>query len=37
MPWLRFFLSVWAGKTVKDILIAAMGVASLGLIERLFD
>ena len=37
MPWLRFFLSVWAGKTVKDILIAATGVASLGLIERLFD
>jgi hypothetical protein len=37
MPWWRFFLSVWAGKTVKDILIAATGVASLGLIERLFD
>ena len=37
MPMWRFFFSVWAGKTVKDILIAATGVASLGLIERLFD
>ena len=37
MSWGRFFLSVWLGKTVKDILIAATGVASLGLIDRLFD
>jgi membrane protein DedA with SNARE-associated domain len=37
MPWWRFFLAVWAGKTIKDILIAATGLASLGLIEHLFD
>ena len=37
MPLWRFFLSVWAGKTLKDILIAATGVASLGLVERIFE
>ncbi len=37
MPLWRFFLSVWAGKTLKDILIAATGVASLGLLERIFE
>jgi membrane protein YqaA with SNARE-associated domain len=37
MPLWRFFLSVWAGKTLKDILIAVTGVASLGLIGGVFD
>lgn len=37
MPLWRFFISVWAGKTIKDVLVAATGVASLGVIEHLFD
>jgi membrane protein YqaA with SNARE-associated domain len=37
MPVWKFFLSVWGGKTLKDVLIAATGVASLGIIERLFE
>lgn len=37
MPVWRFFTAVWTGKTVKNILIAATGVASLNMVEHLFD
>jgi membrane protein DedA with SNARE-associated domain len=37
MPAWKFFLSVWAGKTVKDILVAATGLAGLGLIQHIFE
>ena len=37
MPAWKFFLSVWAGKTVKDIVVAATGLAGLGLIQHIFE
>ena len=37
MPIWRFFFAVWVGKTAKNMLIAATGVASLNLVEHLFD
>jgi membrane protein DedA with SNARE-associated domain len=37
MPLWKFFVSVWLGKTLKDIVIAATGVASLSVIQRIFE
>jgi membrane protein YqaA with SNARE-associated domain len=37
MPLWKFFVSVWLGKTLKDIVIAATGVASLTVIQHIFE
>jgi membrane protein DedA with SNARE-associated domain len=37
MPIWKFFVSVWLGKTIKDIVLAATGVAGLTLIQHIFD
>jgi membrane protein DedA with SNARE-associated domain len=37
MPVWKFFLSVWLGKTIKDIVIAATGIAGLAIIQHIFD
>jgi len=37
MPLWKFFVSVLLGKTLKDIVIAATGVASLTVIEHIFE
>jgi membrane protein YqaA with SNARE-associated domain len=35
-PW-KFFVAVWLGKTLKDIVIASTGIASLMVIQHVFD
>jgi membrane protein YqaA with SNARE-associated domain len=37
MPVWKFFVSVWLGKTLKDVVIAATGVASLNIIQHIFE
>jgi len=37
MPLWKFFVSVWLGKTLKDVIIAATGLAGLTLIQHIFE
>ena len=37
MPFWKFLASVWLGKTLKDVVIAATGVASLTVIQHIFE
>jgi membrane protein YqaA with SNARE-associated domain len=37
MPLWKFFVSVWLGKTLKDVLIASTGLAGLTLIQHIFE
>jgi len=37
MPFWKFVVSVWLGKTLKDVVIAATGVASLTIIQHIFE
>jgi membrane protein YqaA with SNARE-associated domain len=37
MPLWKFFVSVWLGKTLKDVVIASTGLAGLTLIQHIFE
>ena len=37
MPAWKFFVSVWLGKTVRDIILATAGLAGLSLIQHIFE
>ncbi len=36
MPLWKFFVSVWLGKTLKDVVVASTGLAGLTLVQHIF-